>query len=182
MTPGDDPSLVRTQNLLLKNRLAEHGQKMAALNQEIARKRAERAGVEASIRKLQATLPLLEKRLNMKEELVKDAYVSEMAVIDSRLEVANQKNDLAWLRAKRSETIAAESAAVKSRTQADAEFRYRTLMNWRRPRTIRYGSPGTRQGGAEKAAAVADGAPATGSFSSWPSIRSAASSRRHSPC
>ncbi|HOI74122.1 MAG TPA: HlyD family type I secretion periplasmic adaptor subunit [Syntrophales bacterium] len=127
VTPTDDLSLIRTQNLLLKNRLAEHGQKMAALNQEIARKRAERAGVEASIRKLQATMPLLEKRLNMKEELVKDAYVSEMAVIDSRLEVANQKNDLVVLKAKRSETIAAENAAAKSRTQADAEFRYRTL-------------------------------------------------------
>jgi len=126
-TPGSNSSLARTQNLLLRNRLAEHHQKMAALNHELVRKQAEKAGVEASIEKLRSTLPLLEKRLNMKEELVKDAYMSEMAVIDSRLEVAGQKNELAILRAKLRETTAAEKAVAESRIQADAEFRYRTL-------------------------------------------------------
>lgn len=122
-----DPSLVRTQTLLLQSRLAENSQRIASLDQEIARRMAEKAGVEASIKKISASLPLLEKRLSMKEELVKEEYISEMAAIDNRMEVSNQQNDLIVQKAKLNECNAAVSAAKKNRIQAEAEFKSRTL-------------------------------------------------------
>lgn len=128
LPPEADPTVVRTQEQILRSRLAEHQQRMAALEQEVARKRADRTAVAANVNKLSHALPLLEKRLKMKEELVKSAYVSEMAVIDNRLEVTNQRSDLIVQRARMRESEAGMSAAIKSRIQADAEFKSRTLL------------------------------------------------------
>ena len=122
-----DPALVRTKNLLLQNRLLENNQKVAALEQEIVRKKAEKAGVEATIKKLSSTLPHLEKRLKMKEELVKAGYYSDMSAIDNRIEVSNQKNDILVMKAKLNECDAAIAAATKNLAQVQAEFKSRTL-------------------------------------------------------
>lgn len=127
LAAGGDPLIIRTQNLLLQSRLAEYNQRISSINHEIAKKKAEKAGVEAGIRKLASALPLFEKRLAMKEELVKAAYVSELAVIDNKMEVSNQKNDLIVMQAKLDECDSGIQAVLQSKMQTEAEFKSKTL-------------------------------------------------------
>jgi hemolysin D len=118
---------VRTQELILQSRVAEYRQKMAAMAHEVARKQADRAASAATAEKLGTTLPMVEQRLKMKEELAQEGYVSRMALIESKLEYENQKNDLVAQRARLKEAKAAMEMAVETRNQAEAEFKAKTL-------------------------------------------------------
>jgi hypothetical protein len=99
MTPADDPPLVRTQNLLLKNRLAEHGGKWRP-EPEIAGSGPKERVWRQAPGSCRRPCPL-GKAVEHEEELVKIAYVSEMAVIDSKLEVAGRRTIWPYLRASR---------------------------------------------------------------------------------
>jgi hemolysin D len=119
--------MVLSQEALLRSRLAENRQRLAALDGEIARRDADVAAARAAADKVTKTLPMLEQRLQMQEDLLKKGFVSEMNVIDHRVEVSNQRNDLAVQEARLNESVAALSAARQNRVQALAEQRSRAL-------------------------------------------------------
>lgn len=121
------PDMVRAQEALLRSRLAENRQRLATLDGEIARREADVAAARAAADKVTKTLPMLEQRLRMQEDLLKKGFVSEMNVIDHRVEVSNQRNDLAVQEARLNEAMAALSAARQNRVQALAEQQSRAL-------------------------------------------------------
>ncbi len=106
---------------LLQHRTAEQAQKMSVLAQEVARKRAELEAVQASIQKIEGTLPLLQQRLAMREQLLGERFMAELTVIDSRLEVAAQQSEWAVQQAKRQEAVSALATAQHAMAQAQAE-------------------------------------------------------------
>ena len=118
---GASPQQVQRQQHLLDSRLAEQRQRLASLDQEVARKRADREAALASIRRIDATLPLLRQRLDMRERLLKEGFMAELAVIDTRLEVANAVSELAVLKERQKEAESALKAAEFARAQAQAE-------------------------------------------------------------
>lgn len=120
------PDLLERQKHLLISRSAEQQQKMAVLEQEISRKRAELGSTAANIKKIEATLPMLQQRLDMREKLLKESFVAELTVIESRLEVASQLNELAVQKEKLKESESALKAAELARMQAHAEYVSRT--------------------------------------------------------
>jgi hemolysin D len=120
---GADPRIVETQRQLLAARVAEHEQRMAALSTDVIRRRAEANAIAATAQKLRSTLPLLEKRLAMKESLARQRYMSELALIESRLEVVNHHKDIEAQTHRLREAQAALAVAEQQRVQADAEFR-----------------------------------------------------------
>jgi hemolysin D len=125
--PADaDPRIVETQQQLLAARLAEYQQRIAALSTDVVRRRAETQAIAATAQKLRATLPLLEKRLAMKESLAKQKYLSEFALIESRLEVVNHHKDIEAQTHRLREAQAALAAAEQQKMQAEAEFRSKT--------------------------------------------------------
>ncbi len=106
---------------LLQHRTAEQAQKLGGLAQEVARKRAELAAVLASIQKIEGTLPLLQQRLAMREQLLGERFMAELTVIDSRLEVAAQQSEWAVQQARRQEAESALASAQHALAQAQAE-------------------------------------------------------------
>ena len=122
--PADaDPRIVETQRQLLEARLAEYQQRMAALSTDVVRRRAEARAIATTAQKLRSTLPLLQRRLAMKETLARQQYMSELALIDARIEVVNHHKDLEAQTHRLSEAQAALSVAEQQRVQAEAEFR-----------------------------------------------------------
>lgn len=120
------PDLLERQKHLLISRNLEQQKKMAVLEQEVSRKRAELGATSANIKKIEATLPMLKQRLDMRERLLKDGFVAELTVIESRLEVATQLNELAVQKERIKESESALKAAELAKMQAHAEYVSRT--------------------------------------------------------
>ncbi|TDF58145.1 HlyD family type I secretion periplasmic adaptor subunit, partial [Cupriavidus sp. L7L] len=119
---GLPDDIARTQRALLTSALAEHRAKMAALDAEIARKRADRDGAAASLEQIRESLPLVTKKNDMREELVKTGHIAETGLIETRLELINLKKELALQTNRLAEANAGLNAAHQQRAQAVAEF------------------------------------------------------------
>lgn len=122
--PADGASAVAVerQKHLLMSRVGEQQQKMAVLTQEVARKSADLATTLASIKKIEDALPMLQQRLTMRDKLWKEGFMAEVAVIESRLEVSTQVNELAVLKERLKESQSALKAAELAKSQAQAEY------------------------------------------------------------
>ncbi len=118
--------LVERQNHLLASRKAEQEQRIAVLRQEAVRKASEMKFSAANIQKIAATLPILQQRLEMREKLLKEGFIAEISVIDSRLEVAAQQSELTVQKEKLKESESALKAAELATMQAQAEYVSRT--------------------------------------------------------
>ncbi|ARV18643.1 Leukotoxin export protein LtxD [Curvibacter sp. AEP1-3] len=114
--------MLQRQTHLLTSRVAEQSQKLAVMQQEIARKSADFATTQATIKKLEDAIPMLLQRLDMREKLFKEGYFSEMSVIEGRLEVSTQRNELAVLYERLKESASALHAAQLARKQSQAEY------------------------------------------------------------
>lgn len=123
-----DSAALETQNHLLRSRALEQQQKLALLAQEVFRKQAELNTTKANLTKVQASLPLLLQRLEMREKLLIEGYVAELTVIDNRLEVSAQQHEALVLQEKLIEIQAALRAAELAQSQAKAEYLTRTSL------------------------------------------------------
>ncbi|SCU97035.1 RTX toxin membrane fusion protein [Cupriavidus necator] len=119
---GLPADIARTQQALLTSALAEQGARLAALDAEIARKRADRDGAAASLEQIRASLPLVTRKNDMREELVKTGHIAETGLIETRLELINLRKDLALQTNRLAEAGAGLNAAQQQRAQAVAEF------------------------------------------------------------
>ena len=119
---GASAVAVERQKHLLMSRVGEQHQKMAVLTQEVARKSADLATTLASIKKIEDALPMLQQRLTMRDKLWKEGFMAEVAVIESRLEVSTQVNELAVLKERLKESQSALKAAELAKSQAQAEY------------------------------------------------------------
>ena len=117
-----DPLAVERQKHLLISRVSEFQQKLAVLQQEISRKAADVLTAKANIRKIEDALPLLKQRLTMREKLWEEGFLAEASVIESRLEVSSQVNELAVFNERLKEARAAHKAAELASSQAHAEY------------------------------------------------------------
>jgi hemolysin D len=119
---GANEVAVERQKHLLMSRAVEQEQKMAVLTQEVARKSADLATTLANIRKIEDALPMLQQRLAMREKLWKEGFMAELSVIESRLEVSTQVNELAVLKERLKESQSALKASELAKSQAQAEY------------------------------------------------------------
>lgn len=119
---NSNPITVERQKHLLLSRVGEQQQKMAVLEQEIARKSADLATTYANVKKIEETLPMLQQRLAMRDKLWKEGFMAEISVIESRLEVSSQINELAVLKERLKESKSALKAAELAQSQAQAEY------------------------------------------------------------
>lgn len=119
---GLPEDIARTQQVLLASALAEQRAKVAALDAEIARKRADREGAAASLEQIRASLPLVTRKNDMREELVKTGHIAETGLIETRLELISLKKELALQTNRLAEASAGLNAAQQQRAQAVAEF------------------------------------------------------------
>ena len=126
--PADvDASIADTQRSLLVSRLQERSEKLAGLDHDIARRRADREAIRSTVVKLEQTLPLLRQRLEKNQSLAKNQFLSELTLMDNKLEVIEKENELQIQRHRLTESKASLAAAIRQRKQLEAEFDAETL-------------------------------------------------------
>lgn len=123
---GMPAEIVTNQSALLQSRMAEQRAKLAALDAEIGKRRADADALASNLVQLRNSLPLTQQKHQMREELAKTGHVAQSALIETKLELIGAEKELAVQGSRLKESQASYQAALEQRTQAVAEFRART--------------------------------------------------------
>src|SRR6516225_3829629 len=139
---GDDPdpsaafrppeeanrTLVAMQRQLLIHQVDEQRAKLATLDRQKAQKQAELATVTASVNKLEAVLPVLKQRVDIRELLYSHETGSKASYLEILQAYVESQQELAVQKSRLQEQAAAVAAITEARAQTAAEFR-RTLFS-----------------------------------------------------
>jgi hemolysin D len=125
LTPpaGADPVLVGAQRQLLLNQVTEHRAKVAALARQQAQKEAEQATIAATIHKLEAMIPVVQQRVDIRKTLMERELSSKITYFEILQLLVEQQEDLAVQNSHLHEAEAAAAAIGETRGQAIAEYR-----------------------------------------------------------
>jgi hemolysin D len=123
-----DPLLVSTQRQLLLNQVTEHRAKVAALSGQEAQKQAEEATTAATIHKLEALIPVIQPRVEIRKTLLEKELGSKLTYFETLQLLVEQQEELSVQKSHLREAEAAVAATRETRAQAVAEFR-RTLSD-----------------------------------------------------
>ncbi|MEL3890137.1 HlyD family type I secretion periplasmic adaptor subunit [Ferrovibrio sp. MS7] len=110
------------QQALLLNQTEEYRAKLAALEEEVTRRKAERRSVDTAIEKVQAAMPLLRQRRDARQELADKGYGSRLVALELQQQVIEQEHELQALRHRREESNAALGGLEKQKRQYEAEY------------------------------------------------------------
>jgi hemolysin D len=112
----------------LISQTSEQRAKLAELDSQTSQKDAERQTVEASIAKLEATIPPLQERVDTRKYLSDKGLGSKMTYLSDYQDLVSQQQDLLIQRSRLKEAEAALAALKETRDRTAAEFR-RTLYD-----------------------------------------------------
>lgn len=124
---GASPPLVNTQRQFLAQQVAEHRAKIAALDRQKAQKEAERETAKATIEKLEASIPLIQERADIRKALAERELGSKLTYLEVLQQLTDAQKDLVVQKSKLQEADAAVAAIIDTRAQTEAEFQ-RTLF------------------------------------------------------
>jgi hemolysin D len=122
---GAERALVATQRSFLLAQLTEHKAKIAALDGQKAQKEAELATISASVNKLEAVIPTIEERVNIRKSL--DQYGSRLQYYEVLQQLTESQQERLVQKSRLKEAQAAVAAIIETRSQTRAEYR-RTLL------------------------------------------------------
>lgn len=120
---GASTNLTATQRQYLIHQVDEHRAKLAALERQKAQKEAELATVAATINKLQAVLPVLQQRVDIRRLLFAHETGSKVNYLEILQLLVETQQELAVQNSRSHEAEAALAAIVEARGQAGAEYR-----------------------------------------------------------
>jgi hemolysin D len=119
---GASPELVATQQRFLVHQVSEQRAKLAALERQQAEKEAERAVAASTIAKLEAVIPILEQRNNIRETLYNQKIGSKWNYLEIFQALTEQKKELEVQRNRLQQAEAALAAIIATKEQTSAEF------------------------------------------------------------
>jgi len=119
-----DPILVNTQRALLLSQVSEHEAKIAALVRQQAQKEAEQATISATIQKLEALIPVIQPRVDMRKMLMDKDLGSKLTYYETLQLLVEQQKELAVQKSHLIEAESAVAAIRETRRQAEAEYRH----------------------------------------------------------
>lgn len=112
----------------LISQTSEQRAKLAELDRQASQKDAERQTVEATIAKLEATIPPLQERVDTRKYLSDKGLGSKMTYLSDYQDLVGQQQDLLIQKSKLKEAEASLAALKETRDRTAAEFR-RTLYD-----------------------------------------------------
>ncbi len=124
---GASLQLVAMQREYLISQNAELHAKLAEIDRQQSQKEAERDTIGAAISKLEATVPILQERNNIRKYLYERELGSKITYLTEFHELVSQQQDLLIQKRRFLEADAAVAALIKSRLHTAAEQR-RTLF------------------------------------------------------
>ena len=123
---GASPSLVAMHRSLLVAQVNEHKAKIAALDGQKAQKQAELATIAATINKLDAVIPTIQERVDIRKSL--NEYGSRLQYFEVLQQLVDSQQERLVQQSRAREAEAALAAITQTREQTIAEFR-RTLFS-----------------------------------------------------
>jgi hemolysin D len=118
-TPADLQAL---QRALLSSQTDEQAARLAALEAEHRKREAERRSVETEITKLEKALPLLRQRSAARSELADKGFGSKLVALELQQQQVEMEYQLAGLRHRRDEAIAAIEGLGRQKQQAQSQY------------------------------------------------------------
>ena len=118
---GASPSLIAMQQKYLVSEVAEHRSKLKALDNQKAEKEAEVATIAATIKKLEAIIPIVQQRVTIIQNL-KD-FATRLNYLEALQLLTEQQEDLKVQTAHLHEAEAAVAALADTRAQTVEEYR-----------------------------------------------------------
>jgi hemolysin D len=117
------PAQVETQRQFLASQYGEFQAKLAVLKRQQEQKEAERATTGAAIAKLEATLPVVQQRYDVRKTLYGKEIGAKLAYLDAWQQLLEQQQDLLLQKSRYQEATAALAAIGENREQTIAEYR-----------------------------------------------------------
>jgi membrane fusion protein, hemolysin D len=122
--PTDAPeTLVAVQRQFLIDQMAEQQAKLAVLDHQRKQKEDEQATTQAVISKLEATLPILQERVDMRKTLYDHNTGSKADYLQLLQALVEEQHDLDVQKRKADEAAAAIATIAEQRSEAQEEFR-----------------------------------------------------------
>src|SRR6185312_4919448 len=106
----------------LVSQTSEQRAKLSELDKQTSEKQAERSTVAATIAKLQATIPLLQQRVDVRKYLFDKGLGSKLTYLSEQQDLVGQQQDLPIEQGKLQEADAALAAIKETRDRTVAEF------------------------------------------------------------
>lgn len=119
---GASPDLIQTYQRYLISQTAEQNATLAAIDHQTAQREAERATVDATINKLDATIPLLQERVDVRKQLYQKELGSKLLYLTELQDLVGQQQDLLVQKSKLRETTAAIATLAETRKKTAAEY------------------------------------------------------------
>jgi membrane fusion protein, hemolysin D len=126
--PGATTTLVEMQRQFLISQSTEQNAKLAEIDRQLAQKEAERSTITATIAKLNATIPLLQQRVDVLKLLYDKELGSKLTYLSTLQELVGEQQDLLVQQSRYREADAAVSALTETRAKVQSEYR-RTLFD-----------------------------------------------------
>lgn len=125
---GASQQAIDLQRQFLASQMTEHATKLSELDRQLAQKKAESETIAATISKLDATIPLLEERVNVRKYLYDKAIGSKITYLTEAQDLVGQQHDVLVQQSRLREAEAGTATLAEARSKAEAEFR-RTLYD-----------------------------------------------------
>jgi len=124
---GATPEQVELQKAQLLSQVQETRAKLTALDSQIAQNDGNRAAVEATIEKLTQSLPMLQETAKIRATLAEKGYASKLDNLKAQQALVEQEQELKVQQGRLTEAEAGVSSLREQRSQAEAEFKQKTL-------------------------------------------------------
>ena len=116
------PDLVAAARARLASEEREEAGKLAKIDQETAEKKAEEAQIDAEIAKIDAALPLVQARAEIRKQGMQSQYGTKLDYYQQQQEFVEMQHDRVVDEAKRQEAIAELSTLAVERSETESEF------------------------------------------------------------
>jgi hemolysin D len=124
--PDMPPEVVANQTATLQARLSEQRAKLAGLDADMGKRRADADAIQSNLAQLRASLPLVRQKHQMREDMAKTGHLAQSSVLETQLELMNAEKEIAVQANRLKESQAGYQTVVQQRLQAVAEFKARS--------------------------------------------------------
>lgn len=122
---GMPAEIAANQAAMQQSRLAEQRARLAALDADVGKRASDTQAIANTIKQLRQSVPLIEQKNRMREDLAQTGHVARTSVMETQLELLTAQKELTVQGDRLQESQASHRAALEQRAQAVAEFRAR---------------------------------------------------------
>ena len=125
---GATPEQIATQRQFLLHQVSEHRAKLAVLDRQRAQKEAEAATISATIAKIEAVIPVIQLRADIRKALYNTEFGSKLQYLEILQLLVEQQQELVVQKSHLREAEAAREVVIETREQTNAEY-HRTVLD-----------------------------------------------------